>query len=183
MPRVRFAYPGYGSRTNLPPHAREPARSCTHNRAADLLALSSAKSISRANTPPIHPVRRSHPEPSPPNTLPLGEGRSPRFVARIRPKAASGEWPCTLVPRRPISCEAPGALRLPGLRVADEPVFPCERAGAVVYAQPCSRPAHASHAKPIRERRGRRLALYAGRTPNPHLQTRSRWERGGRRVL
>src|SRR5690606_28019884 len=91
MPRVRFAYPGYGSRTNLPPHAREPARSCTHNRAADLLALSSAKSISRANTPPIHPVRRSHPEPSPPNTLPLGEGRSPRFVARIRPKAASGD--------------------------------------------------------------------------------------------
>src|SRR5690606_4866639 len=114
---------------------------------------------------------------------PVVRGESPRFVARIRPKAASGEWPCTLVPRRPISCEAPGALRSPGLRVADEPAFPCERAGAVVYAQPCSRPAHASHAKPIRERRGRRLALYAGRTPNPHLQTRSRWERGGRRVL
>src|SRR5690606_25299986 len=36
-PRVRFAYPGYGSRTNLSSRAREPARSCTHNRAADLL--------------------------------------------------------------------------------------------------------------------------------------------------
>ena len=45
----------------------------------------------RAKRQTIGPVRRSHPEPSPPNPLPLGEGRSPRFVARIRPKAASGD--------------------------------------------------------------------------------------------
>src|SRR5690606_38727857 len=96
---------------------------------------------------------------------PVVRGESPRFVARIRPKAASGEWPCTLVPRRPTPCEAPGALRLPGLRVADDPAPPCERAGAVVEAQACSRPAHASHAKPIRERRGRRLDSHAGRIP------------------
>src|SRR5690606_29555699 len=71
---------------------------------------------------------------------PWERGRSPRFVARIRPKAASG---MTVRPgsSTTASCDAPGALRLPGLRVADEPASPCERAGAVVYAQPCSRPA------------------------------------------
>src|SRR5690606_4468633 len=36
-PRVRFAYPGYESRTNLSSRARGPARPCTQNRASDLL--------------------------------------------------------------------------------------------------------------------------------------------------
>src|SRR5690606_4866641 len=98
-PRVRFAHPGYGSRTSLPSHAREPARSCTHNRAADLLTprTPNPSASEEADDWPCTPVA--------PRTLtskhaPVGRGEVAAFCSPDKAEGRIRGWRCGLVPRR-----------------------------------------------------------------------------------